>query len=98
MIVSGDVSTNADAYSECDCFPLEQKIVLMQIKAGHLSTVLTYKNTFILLIKVLDHIHFQNFLLDKFSPVFCVFICNGSASGFYFRLDFSKAPIASVPS
>lgn len=46
----------------------------MQIDAGHLSTVLTYNCTFILLLKVLDHIHFQNFLLDKFSSAFYVFL------------------------
>lgn len=45
----------------------------MQIHAGHLSTVLTYKCTLVLLFEVLDHIHCQN-LLDKFSLVYYVFI------------------------
>lgn len=63
VIVCGGVSTNAaaDACSGCDCFPLEQKIILIQIDAAHLSTVLTYKCIFILLLKVLDHIHFKIF-------------------------------------
>lgn len=59
----GSVSTNAadDACSECDCFPLEQETILIQIDAGHFSTVLTYKCTLILLLKVLDYIHFKIF-------------------------------------
>lgn len=63
VIVCEGVSTNAaaDACSESGCFPLEQKIILIQIDAGHLSTILTYKCILILLLKVLDHIHVKIF-------------------------------------
>lgn len=53
VIVYGVVSINADdtACSECECFPPEQKVTLIQIDAGHLSTVLTYKCTLLCCLK-----------------------------------------------
>lgn len=47
VIVYGGISINAEdaACSECERFPLEQKVILMQIGAGRLSTVLAYKRS-----------------------------------------------------
>lgn len=53
VIVHGVVSINADdpACSECECFPPEQKVILIQIDAGHVSTLLTYKHTLLCCLK-----------------------------------------------
>lgn len=50
VIVYGGGSRNADdpACSECECFPTEQKVILMHIGTSHLSTVLTCKCTLLL--------------------------------------------------
>jgi len=71
VIVYGGVSINADdtAYSECKCFPPEQKVIQTQIDAAICLLFVPIKYLTVLL-EVLDHIQFQNFLLAKFSPVF----------------------------